>query len=303
MERLKGIAMIIIGSILWGATGPMMEWLLDHTKITVEFMLAVRLIISGSVILVVLKVQKTPIFHVWKEKYWATQLVVFSLIGMLGLQYTFVKTIEVSNAIVATLLQFLAPIFIIIYMAIIHKKLPPKSQFIGIIGTLFGLYLLLTNGTFTALFVSYEALIWGVFLGLTYAFYTLYPARLMTEIGVITIIGWGMVISGVIFAVMGTIWVSDEWSILADSQMILLMLGISLCGSTAYVLFLMSLKYITPVETSILSSFEPLAAMFISVIWLGAVLLKWQLVGIVFMLIFIVYLSISGGQNKEIKDA
>ncbi|MEG0385823.1 MAG: hypothetical protein RR642_13815 [Solibacillus sp.] len=43
--------------------------------------------------------------------------------------------------------------------------------------------------------------------------------------------------------------------------------------------------------------------MIISVIWLGAVLLKWQLVGIVLMLIFVDYLSISGGKDKELKDA
>nr|WP_253896264.1 DMT family transporter [Solibacillus sp. R5-41] len=144
---------------------------------------------------------------------------------------------------------------------------------------------------------------WGVFLGLTYAFYTLYPARLMTEIGVITIIGWGMIISGTVFAIMGTVWSSDEWSLLANPLIILLILGISIFGAVAYVLFLMSLKYITAVETSILSSFEPLAAMIISVIWLGAVLLKWQLVGIMLMLIFVAYLSISGGKNKETMDA
>ncbi|MEG0385822.1 MAG: EamA family transporter [Solibacillus sp.] len=110
----------------------MMEWLLYHTTMTAEFILAVRLFIAWSSILLLLKIKKTPILPVWKEKYWATQLVIFSLLGMVGLQYSFVKTIEESNAIVATLLQFLAPIFIIIYMAMIHKKLPPKSQFIGI---------------------------------------------------------------------------------------------------------------------------------------------------------------------------
>lgn len=300
MERLKGIAMIVVGSILWGATGPMMEWLLAHTTMTAEFMLAVRLLIAGSFILAMLKVKKTPLLHVWKEKYWATQLIVFSLLGMLGLQYTFVKTIEVSNAIVATLLQFLAPIFIILYMAMMHKKLPPKSQWIGMIGTLIGLYLLLTNGSLKALFVSYDALVWGVFLGLTYAFYTLYPARLMTEIGVITIIGWGMFISGVMFSILGTIWASDDWLLLAQPHIMLFILGISFFGSLAYILFLTSLKYITPIETSILSSFEPLSAMLISVLWLGSILLKWQLVGIVLMLIFVAYLSISGGKQEEV---
>ncbi|MER2039799.1 MAG: EamA family transporter [Solibacillus sp.] len=299
MERLKGIAMIITGSVLWGATGPMMEWLLEYTTMTAEFMLAVRLIIAGIFILSILMIQKSKVMIIWKNRYWATQLIIFSMIGMVGLQYTFVKTIEVSDAIVATLLQFLAPIFIILYMAMFYKTLPPKSQFIGIIGTLLGLYLLLTNGSMSTLLVSTDALVWGVFLGLTYAFYTLYPARLMAEVGVIIIIGWGMIISGIVFAFMGKVWQLRQWVPLADSFNFSLIFGISIFGAIAYILFLTSLKYISPVETSILSSFEPLTAMLISVIWLGSVLYEWQLLGILLMLIFVAYLSISGGKKSK----
>lgn len=297
--RLRGIVMIITGSMLWGATGPMMEWLLDYSKMTAEFMLAVRLIIAGIFILGLLMSQKKDIFLIWRSRYFATQLVIFSVLGMVGLQYTFVKSIEVSNAIVATLLQFLAPIFIVIYVSVLHKAWPPKSQVIGIVGTLVGLYLLLTNGSFSSLLVGGDALIWGVFLGLTYAFYTLYPARLMKEIGVIMIIGWGMILSGIIFCVMGKVWQLEQWQLLADPLNTSLIFGISIFGSIAYILFLTSLKYITPVETSILSSFEPLTAMLISVVWLGSVIFQWQLVGIVLMLVFVAYLSISGGKKSN----
>ena len=52
MNRLKGILMIIIGSMFWGATGPMMEWLLSETGLSASFMLAVRLIIAGTLMLI-----------------------------------------------------------------------------------------------------------------------------------------------------------------------------------------------------------------------------------------------------------
>lgn len=299
MYRVKGIVMIIIGSMLWGATGPMMEWLLANTSMTAEFMLAVRLIIAGVFVLLIVALQNNSVFSIWKTRYTAVQLIIFSVVGMVGLQYTFVKTIEVSDAIVATLLQFLAPIFIIIYTSILYKALPPRSQVIGIVGTLVGLFLLLTNGSLSNLLVSKEALIWGVFLGFTYAFYTLYPARLMTEFGVIVIIGWGMVVSAGIFSLVGKIWLIEQWRLLMDPLNALLILGIALFGASAYILFLSSLKYISPVETSILSSFEPLTAMGISVIWLGSTLLEWQYVGILLMLIFVAYLSIAGNKNSK----
>ena len=299
MNRVKGILMITIGSIFWGATGPMMEWMLQHTNMTPEFMLAVRLIIAGTLILTIIRLKKQNIWAIWQNKYWSVQLVIFSVVGMLGLQFTFVKTIEVSNAVMATLLQFLAPIFIILYLSFVVKKVPPKAQIVGMIGTLFGLFLLLSNGSFTSLEVSGKTLVWGVALGFTYAFYTLYPARLQHEWGVLLIIGWGMIISGALLAIKGKLWATDEWYLLQDLPVLFMVLSLVVLGASAFILFLSSMKYITPVETSVLSSIEPLTAMIISAAWLQAYLKEWQVVGAIIMLIFVVYLSIAGEGEKK----
>lgn len=66
LERLKGIAMIIFGSMFWGATGPMMEWMLDETAMTADFMLAIRLIIAGIFILSIIALQKNQFFRYGK---------------------------------------------------------------------------------------------------------------------------------------------------------------------------------------------------------------------------------------------
>lgn len=294
MNRLKGILMIIIGSMFWGATGPMMEWLLSETGLSASFMLAVRLIIAGTLMLIFIHLTGTNVFSIWKQALWRNQLLLFSVIGMLGVQMTFVKTIEESNAIVATLLQFLAPILIVIYVSVTAKKWPPKAQIIGIAGTLFGLFLLLTNGSFSSLMVNGSALVWGIVLGFTYAFYTLYPARLMQEWGVLVVVAWGLFLSGIEIAVIGQIWSSNDWVYLTEPIVILMMAGLVILGSSAFVLYLSSMKYITAVETSVLSSFEPLTATIISVIWLGSIMQLWQAVGMGLMLVFVAYLSIAG---------
>ncbi|MED3912803.1 hypothetical protein P4597_27345 [Peribacillus simplex] len=45
------------------------------------------------------------IFAVWKSSSSRIQLILFSIIGVLGLQYTFLGEIEESNSVVATLFQ------------------------------------------------------------------------------------------------------------------------------------------------------------------------------------------------------
>lgn len=294
MQRLKGIIFIVSGAILWGATGPLMEWLLNHTSLTVSFMLTIRLSVAGMILLTYLLLTGKNIFGIWQHKLWGRQLIVFGIVGMLGVQFAFVAAIHESNAVLATLLQFLAPIFVVAYVSLSLKKWPPKYQVIGIIGTLMGLFLLLTNASFDSLLISPKALLWGVAVGLTFAFYTLYPASLMREWNVLLVVGWGMLIGGLTLGIVSRVWLSNQWVVFNDFKTLLLMIALIFFGTVAFILFLSSMKYITAVETSILSSIEPLTAMIISVIVFGTSLGFWQLVGVFVMLVCVTWLSIAG---------
>ncbi|MFJ7920726.1 DMT family transporter [Lysinibacillus fusiformis] len=294
MQRLKGIIFIVSGAMLWGATGPLMEWLLNHTSLTVSFMLTIRLSVAGMILITYLLLTGKNIFGIWQHKLWGRQLIVFGIVGMLGVQFAFVAAIHESNAVLATLLQFLAPIFVVAYVSLSLKKWPPKYQVIGIIGTLMGLFLLLTNASFDNLLISPKALLWGVAVGLTFAFYTLYPARLMREWNVLLVVGWGMLIGGLTLGIVSRVWLSNQWVVFTDLKTLLLMVALIFFGTVAFILFLSSMKYITAVETSILSSIEPLTAMIISVIVFGTSLGLWQLVGVFVMLVCVTWLSIAG---------
>ena len=246
---------------------------------------------------------KRDIYAIWKQPYWWIKLVIFSVFGMLGVQYTFVAAIHASNAVLATLLQFLAPIFVVLYVSFSQKMFPPRYQIFGILGTLIGLFLLLTNGSISNLLVSPVALLWGLGVGLTFAFYTLYPTSVMNEWGVLVVIGWSMLIGGLLLGFSKGFWEFKQYALLAESDTNLMLLAIIFFGTIAFILFLSSMKYISPVETSILSSFEPLTAMFISVIWLGSVLAGVQIIGIILMILCVVWLSIEGNrQSVKMKE-
>lgn len=294
MERLKGIIFIVSGAMLWGATGPLMEWLLNHTPLTVSFMLTIRLSVAGILLLTYLLLTGKNIFGIWQHKLWGRQLIVFGIAGMLGVQFAFVAAINESNAVLATLLQFLAPIFVVAYVSLSLKKWPPKYQVLGIIGTLMGLFLLLTNASFDSLLISPKALIWGIAVGLTFAFYTLYPARLMKEWSVLLVVGWGMLVGGFTLGLVSRVWQSTQWGVLVDFKILMLLVALIFFGTVAFILFLSSMKYISAVETSILSSIEPLTAMVISVIIFGTSLGFWQLIGVFVMLVCVTWLSIAG---------
>lgn len=303
MNRVKGIAMILSGAALWGATGPLMEWLFEAYGISVSFLLTLRLIIAGVLLLVFLKLKRVKILSVFHGGIWVRQLLIFSVLGMLGVQFSFVSSIETSNAVVATLFQFLAPVYLILFISLRHKKFPPKYQVIGMIGTMAGLFLLLTNGRLDELAISGIALFWGVMVGLAFAFYTLYPGRLMEEWGVLLIVGWSMLFGGIFLGLVNPVFKSADWPLLAKPGVSLGILAVIVIGTLAFVLFLSSMRFILPVEASILSAFEPLTAMIISALWFGQFLEPIQLGGAAVMLVFVTWLSLAGdGESKELAE-
>lgn len=303
MNRIKGIAMILSGAALWGATGPLMEWLFETYGLSVSFLLTLRLIIAGVLLLVFLKLKKVKILSVFHGGIWVRQLLIFSVLGMLGVQFSFVSSIETSNAVVATLFQFLAPVYLILFISLRHKKFPPKYQLIGMIGTMAGLFLLLTNGRLDELAISGIALFWGVMVGLAFAFYTLYPGRLMEEWGVLLIVGWSMLFGGIFLGAVNPVIKSNDWPLLAKPGVSLGILAVIIIGTLAFVLFLSSMRFILPVEASILSAFEPLTAMIISALWFGQFLEPIQLGGAAIMLVFVTWLSLAGnGESKELAE-
>jgi len=303
MNRVKGIAMIISGAMLWGATGPLMQWSLAVFGFSPEFLSTVRLILAGLLLLGFLKLKGVPVTSIFRGRIWIRPLLIFAVFGMLGVQYTFVSAIEASDAVVATLLQFLAPVYIILFVSLRQKKFPPVYQITGMAGTLLGLFLLLTNGSLDKLAISGEALFWGLLVGLTFMFYTLYPARLMQEWGVMLVVGWSMLFGGAFMGLVKPIFLSSEWNKFTDFRAILAMAAIIVIGTVAFVLFLSSMRFISPVETSILSSVEPLTAMVISVFWFQQLLQPAQLGGALIMLIFVTWLSLAGNIKPKKKKA
>lgn len=291
--------MIISGAALWGLSGPMMEWILENSGMSVSFLLTNRLLIAGLLLITYLKLKGKPVMRPWRQKVWARQMVIFGVLGMLGVQFAFTSAISESNAVIATLFQFLSPIYVILFVSVRQRFVPPLAQIAGMLVTLGGLFLLLTNGSLSGFSLTPAAVFWGVAVGFAFTFYTLYPVRLMQEWGVLLSIGWAMVAGGAALFVMNPLRLFREFHYLLDWKVALMLLGVIIVGTVAFLLFLGSMKYISPIETSILSSFEPLTAMIVSVTWLGAVLGMWQLGGAIIMLLGVTGISIAGGKAKE----
>lgn len=294
--RIKGILLVIIGSMLWGISGTVAQFLFQEKGFSPEWLVVIRLLASGLILLSYTFIKnKEDIWQVWKSKNTSLSLIVFSVIGMLGVQYTYFAAIKHGNAATATILQYLSPVIITCYLIIKNKKMPSLQDALAILLAMFGTFLIITKGNLNTISISKLAIFWGISSALTSAFYTLHPRHLLATYGSAIVVGWGMLIGGIAFSFIHQPWnFTGHWSITS----ILSVLFVVLFGTLiAFYCYLESLKYIQPTETSVLSSMEPLSAAFLSVLWLHVPLHITQWFGTACIIMTIIILSFA--KNKK----
>lgn len=293
-NRIIGLLLVISGCFFWGIGGTVAQRLFQEDGITVGWLVSTRLVIAGVLLLLVQTVFKdrSQIMNVWKSKQSAFRLIIFAIVGMLAVQYTYMASIQIGNAAIATLLQYLAPVMIIVWYVI--RRISPftKRDLITITLALAGTFLLLTNGSLDALSVPTSAVIWGLLSGVTLAFYTLYAIPLLKYWDSLVIVGWAMVIAGITMSFFHQPW---NISITNWTSYTYLYLTIVVIFGTmlAFWFYVESLQTLTAKETSLLGNIEPLTAVVATVVWLQVPFGSFQWIGAFLIIAMMIYLALT----------
>ncbi|MDQ0252765.1 drug/metabolite transporter (DMT)-like permease [Evansella vedderi] len=279
-SRKTGFFLVITGATLWGVGGTVAQKLFQQYGVDVNWLVTTRLLIAGLLLLGIqffLK-DRSQIVGVWRSKRTAVSLVVFGLFGMLAVQYTYMASINHGNAAVATLLQYLAPAMIIIYLVLRRLAVLTRRDAVSVSLALIGCFFLLTNGSLSELSVPTPAIVWGVLSGVALAFYTLYAIPLLKQFDSLVIVGWAMVIGGFALSFIHPPWKMDFAGLPLEGYLYLVFV-IVFGTMIAFWFYIESLQSLSPQETSLLGSLEPLAAVMTTVFWLREPFGSFQWVG------------------------
>ena len=282
--KLRGMTLASLASSLWAVSGISGEILFKKFNFSSDWLVSTITLISGILLfLIVIFIEKKSILRPLKNKIDCAGIILFGTAGKYLVQYTYFKTIELSNVSFATILQFTAPFFIFIYESIKNKKVPAVSTVILLLMTILGVIFIATKGNFSNLSVSLEALLLGIISAIMIAFYSTYPKKLLKKYGSITVVGWGMIVGSIISNVIHPIW-KIEGDVNTQS-IIQVMIVVILGTSIAYLIYIASLNYISSSLAGILTAFEPVLAAILSVVFFG---LKFSFIEIVgFVLVFV----------------
>lgn len=267
-SRTKGIVMVLASALFWGASGVIAQFLFQEQGVNVRWLVTVRLLFAGLLLLMFAALKDGKrIFDIWRDRFSWPSLVIFSLFGMLAVQYTFFSAIQSGNAATATVLQYLAPVLIVLYLAIRSKARPASKEVIAVLLSVLGTFFLVTGGKPNELAISGTALAWGLGSAVALAFYTLHPLQLLRRWGSILVVGWAMTIAGIGFSIVHPPWrfEGDFSGATVAAVSFVIVFGTLL----AFYFYLESLNYLRASETSLLACAEPLSAVFLSVFLLG----------------------------------
>ncbi|MBY9081295.1 EamA family transporter [Paenibacillus sp. HN-1] len=295
----KGLLFVSAGAICWGVSGTAANKLFTLGTIDVNGLVEVRLLVAGLLLLAIqsLRPRRRQILEIWRDGGSALRLIVFGLIGMLGVQYTYMASIRHGNAAVATLLQYLAPVMIIVYALVRRLARLTGRDLLTVLLALGGTFLLLTGGSLSGLAVSSSAVIWGVLSGMAVAFYTLYAVTLLERYDSLVVVGWAMLIGGLALTPFHPPWKMNLLHMPKESWLILSF--IILFGTMiAFWFYIESLNSLSPKETSLLGCLEPLSAVVTTVFWLKTPFGAFQWLGAAFIIGMIVILAIGGSQSS-----
>ena len=270
MKRYEiiGIILTLLGATLWGVSGTSVQFVGNFRNMNLEWLLTMRLITAGLLTVLYGWIrQGNAIFNVFRNWRDTLGLVIFGVFGMALCQYTYFRSIVIAGAGIATVLQYLAPSMIIIYLLMRYGKRPSTGEIISVILALAGTICLMGNNGFSFESFRSDVLFWGLLSAVGVAVYSVSPVRLLATYGTIPIVGFGMLLSGLVAAVLfhqpysNATW--DVWTVVGCFNVVFLGTIVSFNA------YLEGVKRIGAVPGSILSSIEPISAAFFGWALLG----------------------------------
>ncbi len=294
MNRLffLGFFLTVIASILWGAMGTAVQHLfLIKSGFFALGLVVMRQLAAGLLfVAIAMLVMPRKMCSIFRDRQLFADIVISGLLVFCA-HFFFFQAIEYSNAGTAAIFLTLNPLLAAVWLALTKgRRIAPVECFCMFLAAL-GVALIVTDGNFTELKFSIMAVVWGLCSAVCATAYSMQPQRPAAKAGVTVVVAWSFLFGGLIGSIFCPPWALQiQWS-----QTVALDFGyVVLFGTvTAFWLYLMGLKYISPVVSGLVVCLEPLSAIVFSMVLLGDMLGFWQTVGVACVLANVCILAIA----------
>ncbi len=279
---------MLLAATFWALGGISGQFLFENYHISAARLVMLRQISAGLIFLFIAYSQGKNIFEPVKKNF--LSLVIFSTFGVFCCQYGFYWCIELCNAPTATVLQYTCPVLVLLWEYFKAEEELYGKDYLGVMLTIVGVFLVCTHGNYTTLRLSPLTLFAGAVAAFGMAFYKIYPLHLLKKYSVATILGWGQFFSGLgMMGMANPFHIVPNWDWQATAAFLFLLFGATVL---TFWLDMKGLIIIGPVQTTMISSWEPVCSVLVAVWMLHTPLILADFLGIACIVLTILLLSL-----------
>jgi drug/metabolite transporter (DMT)-like permease len=269
-NRLKGYALATLAALCWATGGLTAKWLFTPlTAATASWpfpplgihidpldLSAARALAASILILIYLALADRRSLRVRTRD--LPFLAVFGVFGLAAVHFTYFKTISLTGVATAILLEYLAPILVLLFSVAFLGERPgwrlPAGVFLSVAGCA-----LVAGAMGGGVAVSGAGLAWGLASAFFFGLYTLLGKYAAGRYGPWTLLAYGLVAATIFWLVY--LGPTRVLAVFGDTRATLAVLFVAVVSTIIpFGAFLIGLHHIQATEASITSTLEPAVA-------------------------------------------
>lgn len=272
---------VAAAAVLWAGSGTAAQHFFLHSDRTALELTNIRMILAGLMLLPVARLhgglKRSLAVLKKKPRFWA-DIAIYSVVGILFMQYTYFQGIAVGNAAATTVICYTCPAMVICWDSFHYRRLPRAGELSAVVLAIAGIFLLVTGGNIEKLSVPLACMLWSLASGAFFAFSSIYPRHLLLEIDQYFLLAAGMLFGGLVSCA----FVPEfDWRPFFSAAAFGDLLFIIVFGTAAaFLLFNTGLVWLTPEEATITATVEPAASVVLAAIIFDFVFGPVEMLGI-----------------------
>jgi drug/metabolite transporter (DMT)-like permease len=186
IHTIRGLIFMLVAVIFWGGSASLAK-ILIVTRFDTLIISQTRTTLTFILLLIFFTLTKRSVFRVQTGDLW--KLAVLGIIGVAVTNFTYYYTVKESSVATAILVQYTAPVWIVLYSAMIAKS--EKLDHIIVISliiALVGCNFAVTGGTWNNITLKGWAIVTGPLSAFTYAYQVIGTKQLLKRYSVWTLL-------------------------------------------------------------------------------------------------------------------
>ena len=286
MSHLSAVLLVLLAGTMWAASGTAAQhFYTQSTHIPIE-LTQVRLFLSSALFFLLAYWSgglRRGIRSLRRDPRLLVQLAIHGILGIMIVQFSYFMGIAEGDAAATTVIGYTSPAMMILYLAVRWRRLPSAAETGTVVAAVAGVFLLVTGGDIGRLSVPMSCVIWSLISGATFVFAMIYPVRLLRLFDRFFLLAVCMLIGGISLLPVTQV-IFDVGSFFTAETWLDLIIIIGLGTIVAFFAFNVGLRWLSPEETAITATIEPVASVIFAWLIFDTHFVTMQVVGIVLVI-------------------